>query len=250
MGRLQGRVALVTGGSRGIGLALARALRAESACVALVARGRGDLERAAAELGPDTLPLVADISDPDAVRRSFRELERRFGRLDMLINNAALSQLHKLEEASDEDLARAVGANLMGVLYCVREAIPMLRRSEQGEILNISSESVQRPFPYLSVYAATKGAIEVLSLALRQELRPDGIRVTLFRTGASASEGLARDWPAERAARAIELWKEQGLLEFAGQPMPTEVVAESIVHALTRPHGSSVDFLELRSWPT
>jgi NADP-dependent 3-hydroxy acid dehydrogenase YdfG len=98
----------------------------------------------------------------------------------------------------------------------------------------------------LSVYLATKGAVELLSRALSEELRPDGIRVTLLRSGGSTG-GFAEDWEPEAARRALELWSERGLLDFVGIPMAPEVIAESIVHAATRPPGAGVDFLEIRS---
>jgi NADP-dependent 3-hydroxy acid dehydrogenase YdfG len=113
-------------------------------------------------------------------------------------------------------------------------------------VLNISSEGVRRPVPYLSVYLATKGAVEMLSFALKVELRPDGIRVTLLRSGGSTG-GFVDGWDPDDARRAFERWNEMGFLDFVGVPMPPEVIAESVVHAATRPPGASVDFLEVRS---
>ncbi len=247
MPSLEGKVALITGGSRGIGFATAGALVKRGARVALVARDAAQLEQATRDLGDAALGIQADISDPVAVRRAFVQVRESFGGLHILINNAAIGRLHKVESASDADLQAAVGSNFLGVLYCVREAIPLMRSVGGGEIVNLSSEAVARPFPYLSVYAATKGAVEVLSRALRDELRPERIRVTLVRVGATASDGFTREWDPEVAAEAMAVWKAGGLLDFAaGAPMAVETVAESIVHVLTRPEGTNVDVLEVR----
>jgi len=243
--RLDGKVAAVTGASRGIGLATARVLSERGARVALIARTRSRLDDAVAEVGAAAFGVVADVSDPDSVRTAFAEIEREAGQLDLLVNNAAIARLHRLEEASDEDLAEAVGTNFLGVLYCTRAAIPLLRATS-GMVVNISSEGVRRPFPMLSVYLATKGAVELLSTALSEELRADGIRVTLLRSGGSTG-GFAQDWEPEAGRRALELWREQGLLDFVGLPMAPEAIAESIVHVATRPPGLGVDFLEVRS---
>jgi meso-butanediol dehydrogenase/(S,S)-butanediol dehydrogenase/diacetyl reductase len=243
--RLAGKVAAVTGASRGIGLATAKVLSERGARVALIARTRSRLDAAVAAVGNAAFGVVADVSDPDSVRAAFAEIAGEAGRLDLLVNNAAIARLHRVEAASDEDLTATVGTNFLGVLYCTRAAIPLLRDTS-GVVVNISSEGVRRPFPMLSVYLATKGAVELLSAALSEELRADGIRVTLLRSGGSTA-GFAQDWEPEAGRRALELWREQGLLDFVGLPMAPEAIAESIVHAATRPPGLGVDFLEVRS---
>jgi NADP-dependent 3-hydroxy acid dehydrogenase YdfG len=244
--RLDGKVAVVTGASRGIGRATARVLAQRGARVAMLARGEERLADAAREVGDAALAIPADVSQPDSVRAAFAEVESRFGRLDLLVNNAAIARLHTLEAASDEDLASAVGTNFLGVLYCTRAAVPLMRSGGGGVVVNISSEGVRRPVPYLSVYLATKGAVEMLSFALKDELRQENIRITLLRSGASTG-GFFEDWEPEGARRAFAEWSEMGFLDFVGLPMAPETIAESVVHAATRPPGASVDFLEVRS---
>jgi NADP-dependent 3-hydroxy acid dehydrogenase YdfG len=244
--RLDGKVAVVTGASRGIGLATARVLVSRGARVAMLARTESRLVAAANEIGSSAIAISADVAQPDSVRAAFARVEGELGRLDLLVNNAAIAHLHTLEAASDEDLMATVGTNFLGVLYCTRAAIPLMRSSGGGVVVNISSEGVRRPFPYLSVYLATKSAVEMLSFALKEELRPEGIRVTLLRSGGSTG-GFAEGWDPDDARRAFERWNEMGLLDFVGMPMPPECIAESVVHAATRPPGASVDFLELRS---
>lgn len=244
--RLDGKVAVVTGASRGIGLAVARALAARGARVAMLARNEARLAAAAAEIGFSAVAIPADVAQPDSVRAAFGRVEQELGRLDVLVNNAAIAHLHTLEAASDDELTSTVGTNFLGVLYCTRAAIPLMRSSGGGVVVNISSEGVRRPVPYLSVYLATKGAVEMLSFALKDELRSEGIRVTLLRSGGSTA-GFVEGWDPDAARRAFERWNEMGFLDFVGVPMPPEVIAESVVHAATRPAGASVDFIEIRS---
>jgi NAD(P)-dependent dehydrogenase (short-subunit alcohol dehydrogenase family) len=243
---MRGKIAVVTGASRGIGLVTARVLAERGARVAMLARGEQRLSQAAASIGERAFAIATDVSQPDSVRAAFDRVERECGRLDLLVNNAAIARLHSLEDASDDDLQATVGTNLLGVLYCTRAAIPLLRRADAGVVVNISSEGVRRPVPGLSVYLATKGAVEMLSFALKDELRPEGIRVTLLRSGGSTG-GFAQDWDPVAGRRAIERWREMGFLDFVGMPMPAEAIAESVVFAASCPPAASVDFLEIRS---
>ena len=246
-GSLAGRVAIVTGASRGIGFAVAQALVAGGARVGMLARSEAPLRAAAARLGAAALAVPADVADPDSVRRAFASVARELGGLDVLVNNAAVAWPRTLEAASDAELTAMIGINLMGPLHCMRAAIPLMRARGGGEIVNVSSESVRHPFPLLGVYAATKAALETLSYAVKRELNVEGIRVTLLRSGAVATAGFASEWSAEELSEAMRLWQAGGYLQFIGTPMPPEVIAESIVHAITRPRGASVDVLEIRS---
>jgi NADP-dependent 3-hydroxy acid dehydrogenase YdfG len=243
---LAGRVAVVTGASRGIGEAVARCLVDAGARVALLARGRERLERVAAGLGAQALAVPTDVADAGSVRAAFVTVARELGGLDLLVNNAAIGRLHSIENASDEDLRATVYTNLAGPLLCSREAVPLMKKSGGGQIVNIGSEAVLNPFPLLSTYTATKAGLELFTRGLRAELRGDNIRVTLLRSGATDG-GFMEDWDPAEAARAIELWDEQGYLAFSGAPMQPSTVAESLLHAVTRPAGASVDTLELRS---
>ena len=101
------------------------------------------------------------------MRRAFADVASRLGAPDILVNNAAICLLHRIEEMTDADAQREVATNLMGPLWCARAAIPHMRAAGRGDIVNISSESVRLPFPYLSLYAATKAGLETLSEGLR-----------------------------------------------------------------------------------
>ncbi|ROO88015.1 NADP-dependent 3-hydroxy acid dehydrogenase YdfG [Actinocorallia herbida] len=249
-GVLAGRTAVVTGASRGTGLAIALALAAEGARVGLLARPGPHLDSAASRLGAAGLPLPADLCDPAAVRAAFALVHSEFGGLDILVNNAAMAEPHLVEEATDAELAREVGTNLLGPLYTTREAVPLLRASRSPHLVNLSSESSADPFPYLLVYAATKAALERLTEGLAHELRPDGIRCTLLKVG--RTETTFKDaWDPERLRRAVLAWEEGGFrARVSGSAaQPPERVAEAVLFAVTREGGSVIGELSVRSYP-
>ena len=243
MEELRGRVIGVTGASRGIGLAIASALLERGARVALLARGEEELRAAAAGLGEGALPVVADVRDPVAVAQGFERVVEHFGALDGLVNNAAVGRIHRIEDASDEDLRAQVEINLLGPIFCCRTAIPHLRASGRGHIINVSSDSVERPFPFLGVYSATKAGLETFTRALRDELVGSGVRVTLLRLG-PALTSFARDW-GEGAGDAIAAWQAGGYMDPTRVVRP-EVVAEAAVQVLTLPVEASVHTLDVR----
>ncbi len=240
------RTAAVVGGSRGIGFATARALVGAGARVALLARGEEELHAAAQALGDAAFPVVADVTDAGSVETAFAQVSETFGSLDALVCNAAVAAPARLEDADPAELRRQVETNLLGPLLCTRAALPALRAAG-GQVVYVSSDAAQRPFPYLAAYSATKGGLEVLAEGLRDELRRDGIRVALVRPGATATS-FARDWDPAAAAPAFQVWSERGFLQPDAVLEP-EAVAESIVHVLTRPPGSEVHVLDVRPTP-
>lgn len=242
--RLAGRVALVTGASRGIGLATARALRDEGCRVALVARGKDELEAAASEFGDSGIAIQADVSQSREVADLVERAAGQWGRLDVLVNNAAIGRVHRIEDASDEDLATQVSVNVLGPLYTIRAAIPHLRAAGGGDIVNVSSDSVRRPFPFLVAYAATKGALETLTEGLREEVSGDGIRATVVRSG-PALTSFAAGWDPDTATRAFARWQEDSRLDPSCVVAP-EAIANAIVHVLCQPREATVHVLDLR----
>ncbi|MBB5707416.1 SDR family oxidoreductase [Sphingopyxis panaciterrulae] len=243
--RLEGKVALVTGASRGIGRAIAKRFADEGAYVAMLARGHEELERAAAEIGERTLPCPADIGDPESVRRIFGELGEKFGGLDILVNNAALATPNPIAEAVDADVQKEVAVNLLGPLYCSREAIPLMRARGGGDIVNISSESVNHPYPHLGLYAATKSALETLSVVLRTELADDHIRVTTYRSG-NVRGTFSRGWSDEARTRARAAARDAGFYGKSGAQIEPEIPAETILTIVTLPREAQIDLIELR----
>ncbi|MGX1675509.1 SDR family oxidoreductase [Streptomyces sp. NPDC055400] len=250
MSPLVGRTALVTGASQGVGLAVARALAAAGVRVGLLARPGHALDEAAKELGKAGLPLPADLCDPDEVRAAFAAVRHEFGGLDYLVNNAATARPHRIEDLADAQLGREVGTNLLGPLYTVREAVPLLRRSGVAHIVNLSSESTADPYPYLLVYAATKSALETLTRGLAHELRPDGIRCTLLRVGQTAT-GFKSDWDPGQLEKAMNAWEAGGFLArvSGAAPQSPERVAEALLFVLQQTGGSVVGELSVRAYP-
>lgn len=187
---LSGKVVLLTGGSRGLGLLMARLLAAEGARLALVARNAPDLERAAGELrrrGAAVLTLPADVGDRQQVEDAVDATVRHFGGLDVLINNAGVIEVGPLENQSLDGFGTAMNVHFWGPLYAVRAALPYLKRS-RGRVVNVASIAGKVAVPHLLPYTASKFALVGFSDGLRAELARDGVKVTtvlpwLTRTG-------------------------------------------------------------------
>jgi NAD(P)-dependent dehydrogenase (short-subunit alcohol dehydrogenase family) len=247
---LAGKYALVTGAATGLGKQVATQLVQEGATVAVLGRTRHKLEELAKDLGSSIVPVPADVSDPDQVGEAFARVEALFGKLDILVNNAAVYIPFRIEQATDEGLQRIVNTNLLGPLYCIRAAVPLMKTAGGGDILNISSESTRNPFPYLTVYAASKGGLETLSAGLRTELREYGIRVGVLRTGSmkgdDANASLV-NWTEKQLQEALALWQKTGHAAYTGEGMETATVARMVIHALSLPREALLELAEIRS---
>lgn len=244
-GRLQGKIALVTGASRGMGYAIAERFADEGAQVVMAARSKAELDEAAARIGSAALPLTCDIGDPDSVRQLFATVAEKFGGLDILINNAALASPNPIEDADDASVQKEVAVNVLGPLYCCRSAIPLMRARGGGDIVNISSESIRHPYPHLTLYAATKGALETFSAGLQGEVADDRIRVTVYRSG-NVRGTFSRDWSDEARVRARTAARDRGFYNQSGAQIEPAIPAEMIVNLLTLPFEAQVDLIELR----
>lgn len=254
MSKLDGKVAVVTGASSGSGHAIAERFVEEGASVVALARGRERLEKVAAELGDGAVPIVTDVGDPNQVKATFAEVEARFGHLDILVNNAAVYRPCAVERLSDGDISRQVATNLLGPVYTSRAAIPLLRAAGGGDIINTSSESTLDPFPMLSIYVATKAALEMFSRILAEELRLDDIRVTTVVQGTASGTGTGStdwEWDPDHAAAAYQLWNDRGLLSrvggHAGGQDPYDI-ADVHLFIATRPRTQFLDTVHARSF--
>lgn len=190
--QLRDRVAVITGGSRGLGLLMARELAAEGARVAILARDPAELDFARRELtaigGLRVLALPCDVGKEEEVRWAIEAAAERFGRLDILINNAGVIQVGPLEHMTVEDFEEAMRVHFWGPLYATLAALPHLRKQETARIVNIASIGGRIAIPHLLPYSASKFALVGLSDGLRSELAKEGIYVTtvcpgLMRTG-------------------------------------------------------------------
>jgi len=178
MGKLEGKVILVTGGSRGIGLAIAQRLGNEGARLVLVARKEEALRKAGAEIPGGALILRADVTQARQVQHLFKVLERRTGGLDILINNAGVFTYKPFVSTSLAEWKCNLDTNLTALFLCTQAALPLLRRSRSAHLVNILSVSSLRAFANCSAYTASKYGALGLTRVLREELRPFKIRVT------------------------------------------------------------------------
>ncbi len=186
---LEGRVAIVTGGSRGIGRAIAAAFLRNGIHVAISGVNPARLQKAEAELsregsgGARVLTFAADVRDHLAVESMIDETARRQGGLDILVNNAGIGWFGSVESQGHDDWRRVMDTNITGVFNCCKASIPHLRRRGGGWIVNISSLAGSNPFVGGASYCASKAALDVFSEALMQEVRQDGIRVSYVKPG-------------------------------------------------------------------
>jgi NAD(P)-dependent dehydrogenase (short-subunit alcohol dehydrogenase family) len=202
---MRGRVAIITGGSRGLGLLMARHLRNDGARLALFARNREELMRAKEELdGAGVLAITCDVSERTQVQQAVDIVVQHFGRVDMLINNAGIIQVGPIEHMTYGDYHQAMNVHFWGALHCTEAVLPHMRRGRSGRIVNIASIGGLIPVPHLAPYSASKFALVGYSDALRAEVAKDGIRVTtvcpgLMRTGSAVNAIIKGNHEAEFA---------------------------------------------------
>ena len=175
--RIDGLAFIVTGASSGIGLATARAIAARGGRVALLARSAEAL-RALADTLPGSLPVVADMTDFDAIRRAVTDIERHFGRVDGLVNNAGRSYAASVEEIDPVLFDEIFHLNVLGPIIAMQAVIPIFRRQGGGSIVNVNSGTAFMTIPQYSVYSSSKRALLGFSLTARAELAGDGIVVS------------------------------------------------------------------------
>jgi NAD(P)-dependent dehydrogenase (short-subunit alcohol dehydrogenase family) len=199
---LTGKVAVVTGGARGIGLALARVLVSEGARVALADLDGAAAEAAARELGGATLGLALDVTDGAAFTALLDDVERRLGPLDVLVNNAGIMPVAPLDEEDDASVTRQLEVNLHAVIRGTQEAMRRMRPRGTGHIVNVASLAGRAAAPSLATYCATKHGVVGLSEAARAELRGTGVEISVVMPGYARTE-LAAGVPDLRGVRRV-----------------------------------------------
>jgi NAD(P)-dependent dehydrogenase (short-subunit alcohol dehydrogenase family) len=235
-GPLAGEVALVTGGSRGIGLAIARKLIEAGAAVALVARDRSALDQAVeslSALGGTVLGIVGDVTDPLSMESAVERTVEHLGGLSILVNNAGVGLYGPIAEQPPDEWRRVIEINLLGVYHATRAALPAIRGHERGQIVAISSVNRRRFRPNMTAYCASKAALDGFMGALALELADEPIRCTTIVPGSTLTDGGGRT-------------REQRLASGASFLEP-EDVADAVLFALLQPDRAWTQ--ELVLWP-
>ena len=227
--RFAGCVALVTGAARGIGRATAEQFAQHGAATALLDRDTQEVDAAADAIrsaGGDAVALAADVADPAAVSRAVGACTDRWGRIDVLVNNAGIHFARAVDAYSDEEIDRILSVNLKGALYAVRAALPALRKTK-GSIVSVSSMTGLVGQAHGAVYVATKGALISLTKALALELASDGIRVNCV-CPAGVDTPLMRDWAATLPDPAAVL-RGQAAMHLTNRLASPEEIAAAIL---------------------
>lgn len=247
--QLNGKVVVVAGASAGIGLAAARRCAIEGAEVVMLARGHDRLAGAAELVGERAMPITCDLTQPDSVRAAFAAVEQRLGTVDVLLNVAGAARIRRIEDASDDDIAFVVGANLLGPIYTTRAVVPLMRAAGGGDIVNVSSEIVDEYMPRMVLYGASKGGVDTFSRMMVHELKVDNIRVTRYTAGSVAGTAFSDNFEAGEVEQVWPEWDASGYLtRVAGPGMDPDWMAEAIVFAVTRPRGQMIDVIHVRSF--
>jgi NAD(P)-dependent dehydrogenase (short-subunit alcohol dehydrogenase family) len=244
---LTGQVVLITGGSRGLGLALAREFAAQGCRIALCARDPAELSRAEQALeedGADVFRVCCDLREQDQVERMTQAVGERFGRIDILVANAGIIEVGPFANQATADFENAMQTNFWGAFYAISAVLPQMRARRSGRIVTISSIGGRISVPHLLPYGCAKFALTGLSEGLRAELAPDGITVTtilpgLMRTGSFVNASFKGDQAGEYA------WFSVGD-NVPGLTVSAERAARQIVRAVRRGEAERVIGLPYR----
>jgi NADP-dependent 3-hydroxy acid dehydrogenase YdfG len=240
---IKGKVVVITGASSGLGEATARLLSAEGAIVVLGARRVERLKSLADELtakGGKALAVATDVTHCDQVKRLVDAAVQKFGRIDVMINNAGLMPHSPLERLKIDEWNRMIDVNIKGVLYGIAAALPYMKQQKAGHIINVSSVAGHKVTPNGAVYCATKHAVRALSEGLRTEVKPYNIRTTIISPGAVATELPDSITEPDVADRIHKFYKEVAI--------PADSFARAVVFAMSQPE--DVDVNEILFRPT
>jgi len=242
MAKLDGKVAVITGASSGIGEATAEALAAEGATVVVAARREDRLDDLVGRIngnGGKALAVAFDVTDEEQARGLIRRAKDEFASVDVLVNNAGVMQLSAVGKGLSEEWRRMFEVNVFGLLYTTEAAIEVMKEQGSGHLVNISSTAGRESRAMLGVYSGTKFAVNAISEALRQELQEDNIRVTMVEPGAVETE-LPDHISDEEAQEAISE------LLSGVEPLNPADIANAIVYAVTQPERVSVSEILIR----
>jgi NAD(P)-dependent dehydrogenase (short-subunit alcohol dehydrogenase family) len=231
---LKGKVAVVTGGSRGIGYCIAERLLREGASVYICARDAKVLKQSLEELrqhgDAQVEGMVADVGRYEDCRKLIRAAAEHFGGIDILVNNAGIGIMKPVDQLTPAEWDATIHTNLSGAFYCCHEAIPIMRQRGGGYIFNISSLAGVNPFPGGSAYNASKFGLNGFSEAMMQDVRYDGIRVSYIMPGS-----VDTDFAGAPGSRSHQSWKLTG-----------EDIAKAVVDLYTYPRTTLASRIEMR----
>ena len=240
---ISGKVVVITGASSGLGEATARALAVRGARLVLGARRVDRLNALVDELtkgGGAAFAVATDVTDASQVQRLVDAAVERFGRIDVMLNNAGLMPHSPLERRKIADWDRTIDVNIKGVLYGIAAALPHMQRQKSGHFINVSSVAGHRVGPAGVVYSATKTAVRVISEGLRQEVKPWNIRTTVISPGAVATE-LPSSITEPDIAKGIGAF-------YQAYAIPADSFARAVAFAMEQP--DDVDVNEILFRPT
>lgn len=238
---IQGKVVVITGASSGLGEATARLLSAEGALVVLGARREERLKALADELtkgGGKVLAIATDVTKRDQVKHLVDEAVKKFGRIDVIINNAGLMPQSLLERLLVDEWDRMIDVNIKGVLYGIAAALPYMKQQKSGHIINVSSVAGHKIRPGATVYAATKHAVRALSEGLRMEVKPYNIRTTIISPGAIDTELPNTITDPETAQRINQFYKDNAI--------PADSFARTVLFAMSQPENVDINEILFR----
>ena len=238
---LQGRVVAITGASSGIGEASALACARVGATVALAARRTERIEALAERIRADggrALAVTADVGEEEQAQTFIARTREELGRLDVLVNNAGVMLLGPIEGAPTEEWRRMIHVNVFGVLYCTHAVLPLMRAQGGGHIVNVSSVAGRHARPGSGVYNLTKFGVGAFSEALRQEVTPLGIRVTLIEPGFVSTELQEHNRP--------EIREMINRITAEATPLEAEDIARAIMFAIASPERVEVNEILVR----
>jgi len=240
---IAGKVVVITGASSGLGEATARHLSALGATVVLGARRTDRIDALAAEIvkaGGKAIAVATDVTDAAQVQRLVDAAVERFGRVDVMLNNAGLMPHSPLERRKIADWDRTIDVNIKGVLYGIAAALPHMQRQNGGHFINVSSVAGHKVRPAGAVYSATKTAVRVISEGLRQEVKAWNIRTTIISPGSLATELPQSITEPDIAKNIGDFYEEYAL--------PADSFARVVAFAMSQPE--DVDINEILFRPT
>ena len=240
--KLEGKVAIITGASSGIGEATAIALAAEGAKVVIAARRVERLEAVAKQIidhGGQALSIVSDITDEAQAKNVIQKAYAEFGHIDILVNNAGISFPGRIENADPSNWRKMIDINVLALMYTTHIALPIFKAQKSGHIVNISSVAGRIARAGMAGYNVTKWGVNAFSEALRQEVYQDNIRVTIIEPGLVETE-------IDQHITDLVAKQEIAARRKAITPLQSEDIAAAIVYAVTQPQHVNVNEILIR----